>query len=185
MIDKIEIKERGPLPRARDSGGRFLPAMDPESSLTTKGMNAAKKEAWRATAMHFHAMYIPRRFTAAHGREAGYSPRKGQDYQTGAKGFFRTYFGRKLRLKGHGDPFVWSGGTRQHAKFASISATSSAGVVRLPSARKLNFHPKLANEFRRILPREQRELGEYFDKQLDAQIEAAANANPTTTVITP
>ena len=39
----------------------------------------------------------------------------------------------------------------------------------------LNFHPDLAKEFRRIIPREARQLGRVYDRGLDRRLKADKN----------
>lgn len=156
MLETVKIQTRGPV------GRDLMPAM-----------TAAKKAAWHATGIEFATNHVDQRFTAAWGREAGYSPRSGQNMQRGTKWFNNTYFGRKIRKFGHADPFVWSGETRRNARLAMVGSSGTGATVRLPSVTRINYHPKLALEFRKIIPREAQQLGEFFDAKLDANLKNA------------
>ncbi len=140
-----------------------------------KAYSAAARAAWFATALRFHTVYRDRRFTEEHAREAGYARRKGELLARGSKAFQRSYTGRKLRLFGHTRALEFSGETRNKMRAASISSTRTMGKAAYPGASKFSFrHPKskirMQEEFRRILPREADELGQYFDEQLDAEL---------------
>lgn len=159
MLETVKIETRGPV------GRNFLPLF-----------RAASKRAWNETGKEFASNHIDKRFTAAWGREANYSPRSGQNLPPGTKGFFNTYFGRKIRQFGHGDPFVWSGETRRNARAVFVSSSGNGATVRLPAATRINYHPKLALEFRRIIPREATELGQFYDRQLNTHLQNVQNA---------
>lgn len=145
MIDKIEVQFRGTF-----------------GFGTKRQLNASTKEAWRRTGLDFAINHIPRRFTSEWATIANYQPRSGQNLPRGSKQFWRSYFGRKLKYKKTGDPFVWSGETRRNARIANVSATANAATIRLPSARRLNFHPKYAADFRRIPAQERQEIAQLY-----------------------
>ena len=137
----------------------------------------AAKEAWYLTALHFHRHYRAKRFTEEHARAAGYARRKGELLPRGTKAFERSYAGRKLKAKGHMLPLVWSGETRDATRFANITSTRNMGRAAYAGAMKLNYrHPKskirMGEEFRRVTDAEAKELGEYFDRELDRIIAA-------------
>jgi hypothetical protein len=152
-IDKITIKERGPTPRG-----------------LRKAFNAASKSSWSATGLYFHERYRPNRFTVAHGKEAGYRPRQGDNLPYGSKEFWRSYVGRKLRKYNTRAPLVFTGRTKRLTQMARISATSNAASVRYSGANTLNFHPDLAAEFRKIIPKEARQLGRIYDSGLTRKL---------------
>jgi hypothetical protein len=150
-----------------------------DRGTTPRGMRRAyghaSKAAWLATAAHFHAHYRQRRFTQAHARAAGYGHRKGELLARGTKAFRNSYTGRKLRLFGHTDPLRFSGVTYEKMRVANISSTRNMGKVAYRGASKFNFqHPRsrirMSEEFKRILPYEADELGEYYDGQLDIEL---------------
>lgn len=137
----------------------------------------AAKEAWYLTALQFHRYYRAKRFTEAHARAAGYARRKGELMPRGTKAFDRSYTGRKLKMKGHTLPLVWSGETRDAVKFANITSTRTMGRAAYAGAKKLNYrHPKskirMNEEFKLIIPSEATELGEYFDTEYDRILSA-------------
>lgn len=154
----IKTRERGSTPRRMK-----------------KAFNAASKEAWYRTALRFHSEYRERRFTEAHALAAGYTKRKGELIARGTKAFRQSYTGRKLRIKGHTLPLVWSGRTKKETERASISSTSKAGRATYRGANTFNFrNPKskvrMNEEFTRLIPKEAIELGEYYDQQFDLQL---------------
>jgi hypothetical protein len=133
-------------------------------------MRAAQKAAWLDVAKSFAANNVPQRFTSSFASEANYSHRSGQELPRGSKQFWRSYFGRKIRKFGHADPFVWSGDTRRAARVATVSSTSNGASIRLPGTGRINYKPKYAAEFRRIIPREANEIGKLFDARLDVYL---------------
>lgn len=152
---RIEIRDRGNTPRKMKSA-----------------LNNARKKAWADVAEYHHEHLTPKRFTTEHARAAGYTKRKGENLPRGSRRFKRSYTGRKLRIKGHTLPLVWSGDTRRAVRFASISSTAKEGRAAYRGANKLNFrHPKsqvrAAEEFRRHTNAEAVELARVFDRRLD------------------
>ncbi|QDV22921.1 hypothetical protein [Aureliella helgolandensis] len=151
----VQVRERGATPRRMKTA-----------------YTAASRKAWHAVALRFHTEYRDKRFTEEHAREAGYVRRKGELLPRDSKAFRRSYTGRKLLLKGHTRPLEFSGKTRRAVRAVSISETSKGGKAAYRGANTFNFrHPKsnirMSDEFRFITPREARELGEYYDLQLD------------------
>jgi len=158
MLDRITIKERGPTPRGMK-----------------RAYNNHSKAAWQSTGMLFHREMRDKRFTRAHGREAGYQKRQGEEPGLTRAEFFRSYTGRKLRKHSHMRPLEFSGETRRAIRTASISATSKGSRVRYPGARKFNFRrtsaaPKMADEFRKLLPDEIQKLAAHYDETLDDKL---------------
>lgn len=160
----ITVRDRGNVPRNMK-----------------KAFNAAAKAAWFQTAKHFHSEMRDARFTPSHATEAGYTARKGQNLPQGSKAWKRSYYGRKFSSQKHGggigkaDPLVFTGNTRRAVRTASITSTSKGGKAAYSGARVFNFrHPKskvnMADEFRRITPRESIKLAFQFDKYLDESL---------------
>lgn len=146
-----------------------------------KAFNAASRAAWFLTALLFHSVYRDRRFSEEHARQAGYGRRKGELLARGSAAFRRSYTGRKERMFGHTRPLEFSGETRAKMRTASISSTRSMGKAAYPGASKFSFkHPKsklrLHEEYRRILPQEADELGQYYDQQLDLELKKQDSA---------
>ena len=154
MLTKVILKERGPVPR------RMIPAH-----------NAAKRYSYREIGSYFHSTFAIRRFTYAHGKAAGYRPRSGDQLPFGSKEFYRSYAGRKRRMKGHRDPMVWSGGSRARAKIATITATGKGSTVRY-HFNVFNFHPWMHAEFSKVLTTEAVTLGKVFDKNYGKKFNA-------------
>lgn len=158
MITGVTVTERGVVPRnMRRIFGHL------------------QKAAWQVTAEAFHEHYRDLRFTEAHGRAAGYSPRKGEG--TSGKAFWRSYAGRKRKKFGHSRPLEWSGETRRAVAMANVTTTRTHARIAYPGARKLNFrHPKsdirMSQEFTKILPSESADLARRFDDELDRLLRA-------------
>jgi hypothetical protein len=154
-ITRVTIRDRGATPRRLQ-----------------KVYTAGSKTAWSDSAKYFHATYRPKRFTQAHGLAAGFKPRSGDNLAFGSRAFWRSYVGRKLRLKKHRHPLEWSGRTREGSKFANIVTTRVSARIKYPNVRVLNFKPGLQDEFRRLLKPEARQLGRVYDGSLNRALKA-------------
>lgn len=137
-----------------------------------KAYNAAAKEAWAETGLLFHKEMSDKRFTHRHATEAGYQKRTSK------------YELRKLRQFGHTNPLEFTGRTRRMVRTASITSVSKGVSVRYGGANTLNFrNPKankpidMAAEFRTVTEVEANELAKFFDKNLDARLNANATTN--------
>lgn len=155
---RVTIRERGPVPRRLRAAYR-----------------AASKAAWYETGKLFHTQMRDDRFTAEHGRKAGYAPRRGETPGLTPQEFWRSYTGRKLKKWRHKRPLEWSGETRRKVRAGNISTTAKGCRVAYSGAGKLNFRPRggrihMAEEFRRLLPEEIRKLAEHYDVTLDAAL---------------
>lgn len=136
-----------------------------------KTMRQVMKAAWETTGQHWHAEYRELRFDPNYARRAGFTRRKGEGLPRGSAAFRRSYTGRKVRIYGHENPLEYSGDTRRRIRSTTLSATSK-GVKLRYSANKFNFkHPKsrvrMSEEFRTITPQDERQLAEFFDRQVD------------------
>ena len=175
MIGAITIKERWGTERSLRGAHR-----------------KASKQAWLAAGTMFHLKFRDDRFTAAHGKKAGYKPRKGEESGTTGKAFWKSYTGQKLKKWKHKNPLQWSGETRAKVKYATITSTGTTyndptsftsvdavgGGCRVayPGANKLNYRPKggtinMAEEFRRIIPEEAEAIARAYDNTYDALID--------------
>lgn len=152
---RVSVKERGAVPRR-------LKAIYTQSS----------RESWRETGIYFHTTYRPRRFTTAHAKEAGYAPRSGENLTYGTKEFWRSYTGRKIRIKKHRRPLEWSGESRRAVQSASIVTTSNQARIKYRGARVFNFR-RLNSEFTKVIPSEAKQLGRIYDRNLDRRMKAA------------
>lgn len=159
-IKRITITERGPVPRRM-----------------AKYHRAASKAGYQAAAEYHHRVHTPKRFTVAHGREANYRPRSGENLPYGSKAFWRSYYGRKLKgqtggskiwylrdviREGTAAPLVWTGETRHRARVTTISVTANRANLRY-NVNALSYRVFPQEEFRRIIPRELAKLGQVFD----------------------
>ncbi|QDT07995.1 hypothetical protein K227x_64250 [Rubripirellula lacrimiformis] len=159
MIGPIQIRQRGPTPR----GMRRI-------------WGNASKEAYAAAAQFFDDHLRDRRFTEAHARAAGYKKRKGEN-QTG-RARRRSYTGRKEREFKHNRPLEFTGKTRKALESGGrISSTKNRARVRYPQARKFSYrHPKsqirMQEEFRTLLPEEEVQLGQVYDRRLDELLDS-------------
>jgi hypothetical protein len=176
VINHIKITERGATPRG-----------------FKRAFGISSKSAWVSAGKLFHSEMRDDRFSVAHGRKAGYTPRQGEQAGTSGRLFWRSYTGRKLRKWHHRRPLEWSGETRRAVRSASITSTatryttagSSGGGVRVAyaGARKFNFRNphsniNMAEEFRRILPEEAERIARQYESVLDTEL---AKDSTTTT----
>lgn len=155
---RVTIRERGPVPRRLRAAYR-----------------AARKAAWHEAGTLFHVTMRDNRFTSAHGRKAGYAPRRGESAGLTPGEFWRSYTGQKLKKWRHTRPLEWSGETRRRVRACAISTTSKGCRVAYSGASKLNFRPRggninMADEFRRLIPDEIQRLAARYDRALDAAL---------------
>lgn len=155
-IGRIVLRERGAVPRGMK-----------------RVWNRASAQAYASAAQHFHDVFRDRRFTHAHAEAAGYKKRKGEGQPRGSKAWKRSYTGRKFAKYGHTRPLEWSGKTRDKiATQYRVASSSKWGRVIYSGASKFSLrHPKsqirMQEEFRRLLPEEEVQLGEVYDRRLD------------------
>ena len=140
--------------------------------------NASSKLAWADTATHFHAHLREKRFTPEHAEKANFAKRRGQNMSPSDKGYYRQYYGYKLRNPrlgggaGKANPLWKSGDTRKAVRSVQISSTSKGGRAAYSGANVFNYrNPKsrirMNEEFRRIVPDEAIELAGVYDASLD------------------
>ena len=153
------------------------------------------KKVWRASSKlafleageYFDDHLRDRRFTIAHARAAKYTPRKGELQPVGSKAWKATTAGQKWRKEGHDRPLEMSGETRDKLRTGgNKKATSNRVTIRYPQARVFNRrHSKsqinMSEEFTRLIPEEEIQLGQVYDRRLDREL-ADSNYTETTTV---
>lgn len=147
---------------------------------TQRAVTVARKETWQEVGTLFHGTMRDKRFTSPHAREAGYYLRKGESMAVGSKEFRRSYTGKKFRLFGHTRPLEFTGKTRLALRSANISSFALKVQVKYSGARTLNLrNPKsrinMSEEFRRILPSEERELGQHFNSRFEERYKSIRN----------
>lgn len=124
-------------------------------------LREAQQYAMEAMAREWHATYLPMHFLESAYARYGYVKRKGMSMDQGSKGYSRQYSARKLRLRHHNKPLVFSGEGEMQSRALKLRSTSKYAKVILPS--KFNFkHPKsqivMRNELTKILPEEMQAL---------------------------
>jgi hypothetical protein len=157
------IKWNGPVPGAmtkREFGAEIL------------------KPAWKRLGEWFHAERLPIRFTNQAKTLLNLALRKGEEPGIGLKGFRRSYTGRKVRMKGHKKPFVWSGESERDATRIRDVRSTSNGVKIVLHARKLNYRNpaskiRMNEEIRRVA------ASEYplIQKKFEGFVQDAINAD--------
>lgn len=172
MISHIQIRERGATP-----------------GLTRKVFNAASKSSWFEAGLFDHLEHSQEPFTDEFRQEAGFPARRGQRLPVGSPGFRASYYGRKLRSRfGGGEgkalPNVYTGDSRDRAKFVRTSATRD-GVVNRYRVPRLNFknpqsrvHP--VREFRFRLERQINATANVVDTALDKNLASSTEAQTVT-----
>ena len=161
----------------------------PGKSLTAAQMKSMILEAWTLVGDDWHRRLRPKHFTNAGAREYGYQPRKGEAGNQAAKGFRRSYTGRKLAAKGHTRPLVWSGELEQLSRAKRIEArafaTRSKVRVVMPLAAKANFRNpysqiNMRQELTTISPGEGGELVELHNRSMNDRLNRQAGTQTTT-----
>ena len=142
-----------------------------------RALNAVIKKTNEDLLWHWHTKYLPKHFTRAAYREYGYMPRQGEpgypfvDKKGRKIGFKKSYTGKKLREKGHTNPYVYSG-----QMMATALSRSSANVnpkklsvnqasISFPigwADKSRNIGRFAADELTRISPAEIPELAEWY-----------------------
>ncbi len=165
-----------------------------ESGATPKLMarvaNQVHREAAKDLAVFWHDNFVRKHFTQAGATEYGYTPRRGQEGSPGSKGFKKSYTGRKLAMKGHTRPLVWSG-TSYLLVIASrnnVTATATKGTAHARlrmNAPALNFrnpHTRIdmRKELTTISPREAAEMSVAARDYIDARYRALRDQETTT-----
>jgi hypothetical protein len=158
ILDKIQIEYSGGVP-----GGRAVPA---------KEFHAYRREAWLAVGNYWHDHFRAKHFTKAGAREYGYQQRSGEGLS--GKAFWKSYTGRKQKYRGHSDPLVYSGRSRERSQQRTLRAVSrgprSYLQIRI-NAPALNFRrtvkgkltPDMVSEMQTISKAEKTELVKVHD----------------------
>lgn len=136
----------------------------PGTARFKQELNRIKKIAWTQLGVFWHKELRGKHFTQAGAREYGYGRRS------------RKYTARKEKAKGHTDPLVYSGLSRQLSRLRDVRAlTKGRGVrvhVRVPA---LNFRsPKsdirMADEMTTISERESVQLVRLFNRWIERRL---------------
>jgi hypothetical protein len=128
----------------------------PTPKLMARERNNVNREVMRDLGNYWHDNFRAKHFTREGAFEYGYALRS------------RGYMIRKAKVKGHQDPLVWSGLSRELSRIKDIrpTATSALSKVRvILHTPALNFIPKggninLRDEMTRVSEREITTLGE-------------------------
>lgn len=149
-----------------------------------KGAHPLKRAVWNSqvikptlevAGVYWHSKLRAKHFTAEGAQEYGYTKRKGELIPRGSKRFRRSYTGRKLAMKGHTRPLVFSGEGEALSRIQDVRATAKRVRVILP--RKFNFrHPKsqvdMRAELTAISQADEKQLGTVADKEVHARLNA-------------
>jgi len=161
----IQMRERGPTPRHM-----------------AKHMRRILKECWAELMVYWHTHMLPKHFTARGAREYGYTPRQGERGAQGSKGFRRSYTGRKLRVKGHTRPLVYSGNTELLTRQRTVTSTSKGGRIRLSVPAYIKYklrHSKInmAEELTKVSRGEEQELARVFERILQQKLNGISDVS--------
>lgn len=173
MSYEFKITEQGPTPR-----------------LMLRQQNNVSREAASDLAIFWHDNYVRKHFTQAGATEYGYAPRKGQPGNPHPKGFRRSYTGRKLALKGHTRPLVWSGSSYLLviASRNNVTATAKKGAatarlrMNAPTLNFRNPHSRVdpRAELTTVSSREGAEMGVQGGTYLQQRYQALRDTETTT-----
>jgi len=146
----------------------------PSVLLRGRQLNNIKRAAFYRLGDYWHRKLRQKHFTVAGAREYGYTPRQGEAGTKGARDFWRSYTGRKLRTMGHRRPLVYTGESRDRSKAARIVAKATRsrthvavrmnvpGLNRRYAGSKIN----MAEELRTISAAEEVELRDRLEADI-------------------
>lgn len=156
----IKIKEDGVAPRNM-----------------VKAWNQVRREGYRAIAVMWHRDMRPEHFKVGARWKYDYKPRAGElgnpryiRLKSGQKyrDFRRHYAARKLRMKGHGRPLVWSGTSEALSRIRDIRTTSKGSrvVLHTPGLNRRNKYSQInmREELTRITEGEARLLAKEYER---------------------
>ncbi len=109
------------------------------AGMSKRDFNAAMKAMYLELGRHWKETYLPIHFTAKGARRYRYTPRAGHGLNLAGKVGRGSYLSTKKRYKGHTDPLVWSGTSRDMALSQSRVTSNrfrAAVAIRAPA---LNF----------------------------------------------
>lgn len=146
---KFRVTEKGPTPRR-----------------LRKHIKQANLAAALTLGRHFHSVNLPRRFTVSGGIMLGYAVRSPR------------YRKLKLKSKGHNNPNVWSGFTRDQVlrtEDIRTRGTSKRWTVNVVlRARHLNRFKSgdinVAEEISRVAPKEEAPLARVFERAFGQEL---------------
>lgn len=141
--------------------------------LSKRGLDRAMRKAYERVGQIWVDDMLPKHFTHKGAAEYNYAPRAGEQYAKGSKAYKRSYTGNKERRKGHTDPLVWSGKTRDQAKSAASRPSNTKVRIRLPVDHlfknpKSKTDPK--SEIVRVSETERAKLTRIFDRELEREM---------------
>lgn len=148
-------------------------------NLGKREFNKLLAKAWLPVGVQWHQDFVPKHFTDAGAREYRYKKRQG-DQRVGVTGIAigkgaSTYTLAKQRKKGHTTPMVWSGESRDAAKFAKITSTSKGVTIRIAAPnigkRTKSGRIRKSAELARTSAPERRELEKTVDAGLGRELD--------------
>ena len=126
------------------------------AGMMKRDWNKVLKGALGRMGTGWHSLYMPRKFEPSAVCRYGYRPRS------------IGYNKRKLRIKGHKNPLVWSGRSKRLTSIRKVRATSKGSRV-IMNAPQLNRR-KLRLELIKVIVREvvvlSRRAGKYVNRKL-------------------
>jgi hypothetical protein len=137
-------------------------------------LNRLAKEAHMAVGIGFRRRMLPDRFTVTGGKRLKYRSRAGEMYlgePSPTRQDRHKYAVRKKRHVGHSIPLVLTGAGKREA-LSNDTVVANRFGFKIPLPRKYNFRPKggrinMADEIRRVSPRELGRLSKAVAEQLD------------------
>jgi hypothetical protein len=148
---------------------RFL-----RSDYGASGLNAILKAAWQKVGEYWHQHFREEHFKNSAMSRYGYTPRRGESGS--GRPFKGSYTQKKLAIKKHTRPLVWSGESMRRMEQRDVRARKDGVRIHL-HAPVFNFHPAMgrvdmAREMTRVTDAEFRELETVFDEHVDNAINA-------------
>lgn len=106
--------------------------------MTRREWEHALQPGYRAMATSHHKDNLPRHFTTQGATKYGYTRRSGEG-MLGRKGFWSSYTGKKLRMKGHMLPLMFSGRSKALTLGMRDIRMMRSGARLVIHARAFNF----------------------------------------------
>ena len=134
----------------------------PGVTLRRALMNKVKQKGYNAAGIEWHQKFMPEHFTESGGRKYGYKPRS------------KSYRARKLRVKHHRRPLVWSGLSQALMRIRDVRAKTN-GVKIYSHASGLNRRrssraPDMLLEMGTVTEGERQRLMHVQDRRIEKEL---------------
>jgi hypothetical protein len=153
------------------------------AALSRSDINDCLKSAFYAIGLRWRNVYLPLHFGEGAAARYHYAPRAG-DPGNYRKNYKSSYQGRKYKLFGHTRPLEYTGALKEEA-LSDGRVTSTRFYCRIPLPRGFNRRSvgqkaNMADEVRKVLVSERKDLARHLKQQLINQIRAKGSSGGAT-----